>query len=74
MPHQPEYLIQTRTVLAALFASLVKALDEPHPSVSKAFQENLDRLYRDERDNGRAQIPLLETLKWTGDLIRRLES
>jgi hypothetical protein len=72
MPDQLSDQDQTRMALAVLFAALGKALDAPEGTVSQRFDENLERLYREARESEHDTLPVLQTLKWTSELMRKL--
>jgi hypothetical protein len=63
---------QTRLALAALAASLVKALDGRWPGLGEDFVSNLSHSYQQVTDVDVTSVGLLEALKWTSEFYRDL--
>jgi hypothetical protein len=61
---------QTRLALAALAAAFAKTLDESDESFALRFGDNLRELYATMREAESPSTDVLETLKWTQELLK----
>lgn len=69
-PGRIEPVDQTRLALATLAACLVKTLNETDPSFAARFEAHLGDSYHYFRDTGAPNDGVMETLKWTREIIR----
>jgi hypothetical protein len=70
MTDKSDYAI--RLGIAAIAASLGKAMQQRDPEFGKAFVESLERAYGELRDSDNPQIEAMEMVKWTGNLMETL--
>jgi hypothetical protein len=61
---------QTRLALAALAAAFAKTLDESDESFALRFGDNLRELYATMHEAESPSTGVLETLKWTQELLK----
>ena len=60
---------QTRLALASLFVALAQTLGGQDKSFPSRFDKNVERIYHAMRDYESEPIQVIETLRWTHELI-----
>jgi transcriptional regulator NrdR family protein len=60
---------QTRLAMAALFAGLVRALERRDVTSRKEVEDELQKIYRQLRENPTSSTGVLETIRWAGEML-----